>query len=193
MNIKVQLILGILFLGFVVGGYEFYDFYTTEAEKMEQERAAEEAKISASKNELKRLETFAANIQTIKQEYKDLNQQLESALENMPRNFNFSALMRKMNSLADNSGVDIVNFRPKKGEEKEAGSFYSTTQIEFQVHGSFSQTLVFLDQLSRLKRIINIESLKIGGGQASPIKGTALSATLPIDTQAVIKTYRFSE
>ena len=193
MNSKFKLILLIIALGFGVGVYEFYDFYTVEVEKMAKERSDKEASLAAQRNELKRLESFASNIQTIKQEYKELSLQLEAALEHMPRTFNLASLMRKMTNLAHNSGIELVTFKPKKGEEKEGNSFYSTIQIDFQLHGSFTQTLVFFDQLSRLKRIINIESIKLATNNPSPQPRSTASNAIAVDTQVVIKTYRFSE
>ena len=113
----------IIALGFGVGVYEFYDFYTVEVEKMEKDKTAKESALNTQKSELKRLESFASNIQSIKQEYKELSLNLEAALEHMPRSFNLAFLMRKMTDLANNSGIELVSFKPKKGEEKEGNSF----------------------------------------------------------------------
>ena len=193
MNSKFKLILLIIAFGFGIGVYEFYDFYTVEMEKMQQDRSAKEASLETQKSELKRLESFASNIQTIKQELKELSLQLEAALEHMPRNFNLASLMRKMTLLAHNSGIELTTFKPRKGEEKEGNSFYSTIQIEFALHGSFTQTLVFFDQLSRLKRIINIESIKLAAVASTPQQRNTAANAAALDTNVTIKTYRFSE
>ena len=156
---------------------------------MEKERAEVEREVSLKQTELKRLLDFAQNIEAIKQELRDLNLQLEAALEHMPRTFNLSGLLRKFTMLAQNSGVELATFKPKRGEGKNESAFYSTIGIDCELQGTFSQLLVFLDQLSRLKRIVNVESLRIRVSQGGPQR----SGSIMTSTQASIKTYRFAE
>ena len=188
MKSKIQIMLVIILLGAAYGGYNFYDFQTNEVPKLEADEHKGEAEIATKQGELKRLQNFKVNIETVKQELKELNLQLESALEYMPRAFELSKLLRRLTTLAQNSGVELSSFKPKKTEEKKSGSFYSTVAIDFDLKGSFTQTLVFLDQLSRLKRIINIDSLKLRSME-NPQRTGAVAAT----TTASVRTYRFAE
>jgi len=184
---KTQLIVMILLFGLGIGGYQIYIFRTEDVPRMEQELAKLEADVANKQAELKKLQNFAQNIEKIKQELRELNLQLESALEYMPRALNLSGLLRRLTMVAQNSGVELHTFRPRKNEEKAPGSFYSTIAIEFDLKGTFAQTLVFLDQLSRLKRIVNIEGLRL-----RPENTQRLGSTLAVTT-GTMKTYRFSE
>lgn len=186
-NLKVMIAL--LFVGVALGAYEFYDFYSTDVPKMTRERAQQESRIANEQAELKRLEAFAQNIQAVKQEFSELNLQLDSALEHMPRTFNFASLLRKMTMLAHNSGVEISVFKPKPGEEKQPNQFYSTLSIDFQIRGTFTQMLVFFDQLSRLKRIINVDTIKFKPGTTMSLRAGSVVA----ESDVSIKTFRFSE
>jgi type IV pilus assembly protein PilO len=169
-------------------GYYLQDFLTTEVVDMEKEIATIESDLGKKTNELKRLQDFAQNIERVKQELRELNLQLETALEHMPRTFNLSGLLRRFTMLAQNSGVELSSFKPKKSVDT-AGAFYATIGIDFELRGTFSQILVFLDQLSRLKRIINIESIRMRATEMSQIKTVGALTT----TQGSIRTYRFSE
>jgi type IV pilus assembly protein PilO len=189
MKATIQLAIAIVAVGAGIFGYEIYDFQTNEVPKLEQESARLEAQITSKQKELRHLQEFVQNIDKIKQELHEINLQLESALEHMPRGFNLSELLRKLTLLAQNSGVELSSFRPKKTPEKKEGSFYATTQIDFELKGTFPQTLVFMDQLSRLKRIVNIETLELKTSDASAQRSGALVAA----TTATIKTYRFTE
>lgn len=192
MKKNLQIAALLVFAGMFYAAYDIYTFRQEELPKMEQELRAKNAQINAKIDELKKLQSFAANIENVKQELNELNLQLESALEYMPRTFNLSSLLRKLNMLAQNSGVKILTFRPVRGEEKAPEGFYSITSIDFDIRGTFSQTLVFLDQISRLKRIVNLHSLKMGLENSNPAI-MALGGPTIVATAASIKTYRFSE
>src|SRR5262249_43815023 len=115
---KMQVAAFVVLIGFGYAIYEFYDFSTTEVPKMENERLTKEKELGDRQNELKKLKDFANNIEVIKQELRELNLQLELALEHMPRTFNLSGLLRKLTMLAQNSGVELSSFRPKAQEVK---------------------------------------------------------------------------
>lgn len=188
-NLKAALL--ILLLGIMYGGYEYYEFQNTEVPQMESERQALEAQVTQLQGELRKLQEFARNIEQIKVELKELNLQLESALEYMPRQFNLSALLRKLTMLAQNSGLELFTFRPAQNEERQGQNFYSTLGINFELKGNFTQILLFLDQISRLKRIVNTETLRMSVRGDPSRRGVASATTLSV--QALVKTYRFSE
>ena len=183
-----------MFLGFLIGIYEFYDLWTGSLPQMKQAESLEEKKATSLESEVRKLQVFANNIQGIKQEFRELNLQLESALEHMPRTFNLASLLRKMTMLAQNSGIDISTFKPLKESvqrKQDSGdvNFYETIFANLSFQGTFTQTMVFFDQLSRLKRIVNIDSIKMFSRKDQGIKTAMALAT----TNIVIKTYRFSE
>ncbi len=182
-KISAMIIIG----GLLFFAYEIYDFNTTDVPRLESETARLESQNSEKQRELRKLQEFAQNIDKIKQDLHEINLQLESALEHMPRTFNLSELLRKLNLLAENSGIDLASFRPRRSNERKENTFYSTISIEFDIRGTFAQTLVFFDQLSRLKRIVNIETLSM---KAIDVQK---SGPLMASTQAVIRTYRFTE
>lgn len=194
---KLQIAIGIVSFGFLVGVYEFYDFWENTFPLLKAEQEAKETQVAGLENEVRKLQTFVQNVSVIKQEFRELNLQLEAALEHMPRTFNFASLLRKLTMLAENSGVSISSFRPKKETVQRRGdpgqtnevNFYETIFVEFSLQGSFTQTMVFFDQLSRLKRIVNIESVKLTA-RRDPASKSFLS---PMGADVTIKTYRFSE
>ena len=184
---KLKLAIFLVVGGFGLGAYLFYDFVTGERIELEKKNQAQVAELETLKSELSRVKSFAENIQNVKQEFRELNLQLESVLEYLPRTANFASLLRKMNMVADNSGVKIMGFKP--GSEEKTDTFYSTARIELAIKGPFNQSLMFFDQLSRLKRIVNIESIKMTG----PGNGTPGANTGALDTLVSLQTYRLAE
>jgi type IV pilus assembly protein PilO len=189
MTVELKLLAGIVLAGVLFAGYEFYDFYSTDLPAMEAKRQAAETELTNRQNELRRLQEFAQNIEVIKQELRELNLQLESALEHMPRTFNFSGLLRKLTMLAQNSGLELSSFKPADHEDKVPGAFYSVIGLEFELHGTFTQTLVFFDQVSRLKRIINIDTVSMNVKRDDSTRNNSTR----LDTKVAVRTYRFAE
>lgn len=174
-------------LGYV--SYLFYEFTNEDVPKLEAERQVKQTELSNKQAELLRLQEFAKNIQRIKSEFRELNVQLESALDHMPRSYNMPQLLRRLNLLAQNSGVEMNAFKPSKDETKKEGGFYSSANIDVYVRGTFTQTMVFLDQIARLKRIVSIDKISIAVSKDNAQRSGALVA----DTMATLKTYRFTE
>lgn len=205
MENKTNIVITVFVVGILYGAYEFYDFWTVDFPRLRQEEAQQEQTVAKLESESLKLQSFAKNIQAIKQEFRELNLQLEAALEHMPRSFNLASLLRKLTMLAHNSGIEISTFRPKRelsavknpntppkpGEkEKEHTLFYESVLVEFTLVGPFTQTMVFFDQLARLKRIVNIDVIKMNAKKAPD---NFRVAQITANTDVVVRTYRFTE
>jgi len=203
MNEKLKLAGILVGLGVLCGFYELYDFYSNEQVKMQTEATNAKQALTVKKEELSKLKVFAEGIVDTKARLKKTNAEFEEALEYIPRNVDLSQLMARLSSLAKNSGIEVQTFKPLKeernsseapnpGDAAKSPAFYQSLKLEVQLHGGFTQTVTFFDQISRLKRILNVETLKMqmksGEGDRSP-------SNLPtvLDSSVVLKTYRFIE
>jgi type IV pilus assembly protein PilO len=203
MNEKLKLAGILVGLGVLYGFYELYDFYSNEQVKMQTEATNAKQALTVKKDELSKLKVFAEGIVDTKARLKKTNAEFEEALEYIPRNVDLAQLMARLSSLAKNSGIEVLSFKPLKeegnpseaqspGESAKSPAFYQALKLEIQLHGGFTQTVTFFDQISRLKRILNVETLKMqmksGEGDRSP-------SNLPtvLDSSVVLKTYRFIE
>lgn len=187
MKPKYQIAILIMLGGLGIAARQFYTFKTIDMVQMQQAERALEGQISIKKAELRKLQDFAENIEKIKQELAQLNVQLESALEYMPPTFDLSGVLRKMTLLAQNTGVRVKTFKPSAEGTGEA-SFYRSIEIRCEVEGTFTQTVSFLDQLARMKRIINIQDLDIKTNNVA-----AKAGAIEARSVATLKTYRFTQ
>ncbi|MBM4303146.1 MAG: hypothetical protein FJ112_02335 [Deltaproteobacteria bacterium] len=202
MNEKLKSSLFILLLGVLWGGYELYDFFNGEQVRFQAQLEQKNKELLNAKNELERLKNFSTRLEEVKARVKKTNNEFEEALEYIPRTLDFSKLLAKLNLLARNSGVEIEVFKPLKDQgnssaegnstEEKTNSFYQTVTLDLKLNGGFAQTLMFFDQISRLKRILNVESLNMTPKTIDGQRGLAVNLT-PIETNVVLKTYRFSE
>lgn len=188
-NKKYQLPVLIVTVGFLYGAYLFYIFASEGVPKLEARMRAKEAMLNEKKIELRRLRTFSENIESVKLSLRQLNLQLEAALESMPRNYDLSGLLRKLSVIGFNSGIQLSAFRPSTAVVKE-GDFYETSTVSFNLSGSFSQIMSFFDQVLHLKRIIRIEKVALrSNGQAT---GAGRSnAGIGSAAEVTAKLYRF--
>ena len=183
----------IMAVGLVYGLYLYYGFVSEDVPKMDNERTARAAMMSKKQSELKRLREFAQNIEVIKLRLRELNLQLEAALETMPKNYNLSALLRRLAILATNSGVELASFVPGMTPERPPGAFYETLDVSFNLSGSFSETLVFLDQISRLKRLMKIQEIAFTSQSQTPRTGPDALQPIKNTISSRLRLFRFYE
>lgn len=191
MDKKYQLPLVIAGLGVSYGLYLFYDFSTNGITGLEQGLQAQESILASKNGELRKVRNFADNIESVKLSLRELNLQLESAMESLPRNYDLSGLLRKISMIGFNSGVAIGTFRPST-EIKKEGEFYETMPVSFNVSGSFTQVLSFFDQLLHLKRVVRIEKVEMRLAAVNS-EASVRNAGAAVVTEVVAKLYRFTD
>lgn len=189
MKKKYQLPAIIVAAGFLYGGYLFYGIIDTTIPQLERRLSEKEGLLTAKNNELRRLRNFSENIESVKLQLRELNLQLEAALESMPRNYDLSGLLRKLSVIGFNSGIELSAFRPGASSTKE-GEFYETMPVAFNLNGSFTQMMSFFDQALRLRRIIRIERVgmrSVASTAAAGSRNAGIGATAEVNA----KLYRF--
>ncbi len=189
MKKKYQIPAIIVAVGFLYGGYLFYGVVETTIPQLEQRLAEKDRILAGKNNELRKLRNFSENIESVKLQLRELNLQLEAALESMPRNYDLSGLLRKLSVIGFNSGIELNAFRPGTASNKE-GEFYETMQVAFNLNGSFTQMMSFFDQALRLRRIIRIDRVAmraLASSGAAASRNTGVGATAEVNA----KLYRF--
>ncbi len=187
---KYQLPAIIVAVGLCYSTYCFFTFATEGVGKLESKLQQRQAALTSKNGELRKLRYFSENIESVKLALRELNLQLESALESMPRTYDLSSLLRKLSVIGFNSGIELSSFRPTGKSEKE-GEFYETSSIAFNLTGTYTQILSFFDQALRLKRIIRIDKvgLRVVRADESDTRNAGVSAVATVDA----KLYRFMD
>lgn len=187
---KTNISVLVIVIMFIYAGYSFYSFETNEIPKMRRDISSLEKTLQEKEDRYKKLKNFSENIESVKNELKELNIQFQTVLEHLPSEFNYSELLRDLTKLARNSGVDLLTFDPDKEEKHEEGTFYATNGLKIELKGPYTGLVLFFDQLSRFKKIINVKSIMI-----KPEFSDNAVLLPQIDTKADIAllTYRFFE
>jgi type IV pilus assembly protein PilO len=87
-----------------------------------------------------------------------MEQQLESALSELPNDREIPTLLTSIASMAKDNGLEVLRFKP--GKETPKG-FYAEVPVELKLVGSFHQVAMFYQAVSNLSRIVNIGNLNL--------------------------------
>jgi type IV pilus assembly protein PilO len=133
--------------------------------------------------ELNESRAVAKNLDRFKQEVAQLQAQLNDALAQLPNQREIPELLKSISTLGKGSNLEFLRFRPSAERPKQ---FYAEVPLELVFLGSYHETGLFFDRVSRLPRIINVENFKM-----SPSKKSGDQTIL--QTQCVATTFRFLE
>ncbi len=168
----------LLVLGALIAGFYFL-VYQGQLEEHERSKSRH----SQAQQKLAESEKIAKNLPIYEAEYAKLQEELKSALGELPDKKEIPNLLTNIADLAKSQGLDVLRFKPQAEGLRE---FYAEVPVELKLTGSFHDVALFFDAVGKMKRIVNIQNLKIGG--AKEAQG---STNLAVDCRAL--TFRFVE
>ncbi len=112
----------------------------------------------------------------------EAKQRFEDISTLLPREKEIPQLLKDISSLGRTAGLDFNTFKPEKEEPKD---FYQEIPITINVRGPYHNMGYFFDQVSKLKRIVSVNNIKM----ISPVK-EAGEMLLKVDCELL--TYQFT-
>ncbi len=137
----------------LVGAYWLFFFSASQ-----EELAALEADTQRLETEVAEKQRIVANLPKFEAEVERLDGELRKALAELPDQKEIEKLLEKIADKAKDSGLDVRLFRPKSEQRKD---FYAEVPVEIEVAGGYHQVATFFDEVSRLERIVNIDSFSM--------------------------------
>ncbi len=139
--------------------------------------------VSSLEQELSRVKIEAAKLEQQKNIMREMELKFKEASIVIPDNKEIPNLLTSISNQGTGAGLDILSFRPGKETPKE---FYATIPVILSVSGTYHNLGHFLDTVSKLPRIVNVASVKLGG--ARKVEGeTLLQANLNLETYKFIE------
>lgn len=148
-----------------------------------EELGQRQEQISQQQREITRLQAVARQIDQHRQEVATVEAQLQAASRLLPEEREIPGLLTSISNLGTDAGLDFLLFRPLREERKE---FYAEIPVEISIRGTYHDVGFFLDQVSKLPRIVTVNNLNMG----SP---TPAAAEMLLNTTFTLLTYRFTE
>lgn len=177
---KILILIGIL--GLVTGLY-FHSFF---GPRKEEQRALKDD-LNRLVKELNESKAITRDHLKFKEQVSKLNEELKSALTQLPNEKEIPEILKNIATLGRESSLEFTLFRPRPEEPQQ---FYAKVPIELTVLGSYHNTGLFFDKVSRLPRIINVVDFNMTRGRE--IKGKGETEIL-VKTSCLVNTYRFIE
>ena len=177
---KVFILMGILC---VITGIYFYTFFLPQRDELRLKKD----ELSKFIKELNESRAIARDLEKFKGQVKKLNEELDSALTQLPNEKEIPEILKTISSLGKDSNLEFTLFRPKPEEPQQ---FYAKVPIELVALGSYHNMGIFFDKVSKLSRIINVVDFNMS--RAKDVKGRGETDIL-IKTSCMMNTYRFIE
>jgi type IV pilus assembly protein PilO len=177
-----KVIILIVILGVITAGF-YFRFYGPQQEELKALRAD----LNKSVEELNKSRTIARDYQKFQEQVTKLDIELKNALTQLPNEKEIPEILKNITVLGKESNLEFTLFRPKAEEPQQ---FYAKVPIELILLGSYHNTGIFFDKVSKLPRIINVVDFNLT--QSKDTKGKGNSEIL-IKTSCLLNTYRFIE
>lgn len=139
---------------------------------------------SARQQEAQEKETFlnkkqqAINLDTYKQQLKEIEQSFGALLKQLPNKSEMDALITDINQAGLGRGLEFELFKP--ADRETMSEFYAELPIAIKVTGAYHDLAAFASDVSQLSRIVTLNDIKI-----TPNKDGLLVM------EATAKTYRY--
>lgn len=144
----------------------------------QKEIKALDAKIDEQNNQIAVSQAKGARLDLLIKENERLLSRLKELGEQLPEEKEISSLLKQISDLSIASGLEMKSWKPGQKTTHSSGIVY---EIPFTVavSGTYHNLGNFLSSLTRLNRIVNINTIQIGAPQT--VKG---SFALPINITA---------
>jgi type IV pilus assembly protein PilO len=133
-----------------------------------------ETEIGSQRVQLKRLEdqlaekkAIAQNLNERRKEMAALEQQLTEALTELPEGKDIDELLAQLNDIGKKSGLEIARIEP--GAETPA-QFFARIPVKMAVTGNYHEIAMFLQEVANMRRIVNVNNIKLGGADVKSDK-----------------------
>ena len=124
-------------------------------------------KLSGLQTQVGESRKIANNIGKYRNEYEQLQKDLDAALTELPNQKEIPSLLTSITSTGKGAGLDFLLFRPRPEEPKD---FYAVVPVDITISGTYYNVANFFVGVSNLPRIVNIKNVVFTEIQASQDK-----------------------
>ena len=135
--------------------FAFYYFYERDARA---QLATKTAQLDGLKAEIAKGQAIARRLPEFRAQVADLEARLEALKPVLPEQKDVGDLLRRLQTLATQSNLEIRGFRPQAIATKQ---LHAEWPIALQLDGTYHDLGLFFDKVSKVPRIINISNLAI--------------------------------
>ncbi len=175
---KYKILLGAVILAAPIALFYFLFFQpkSEEIKGLEATRDKLVKEIQDLQEKKRRLPILLAQVQQVEDEF-------EEAAKMLPTTTEIPKLLTDISALGTNAGLDFVSFTPKGEVQRD---FYNEVPVAISIRGPYHSIGGFLDQITKLDRIVSVTNLSAGSPKKSGLGEWIVSAS------GQLVTYRFT-
>ena len=155
-------------MSLILAGVFYYRVETPKQEAM----AARQAVLDETNRRVQEGQAMARRLPEFRKEIAELEARLEVLKPILPTDRDAGDLLRRVQTLAVQSNLTILGFRPQSITLNE---IHAEWPISLQLEGNYHNLGVFLDRVSKFPRIINISEISIRS-KTPPEPGATITA-----------------
>lgn len=178
LHIAIKTFALVFLWGVVVGGYYFM-YYEEQAIKYRGLLGTFKQK----RQERTKFQTTAQNLPLWKEEVKRLEEERKKVRTLLPTASEIPNLLRKIDDLANKSGLEITLFNPTRPVRK---AYYEEVPTQMRASGTFYEMMVFFDKVSHLDRIVSVSNFNFSSPRLRNQK-------ILLQASFLLTTYRYIE
>lgn len=174
-KIKLGIALGIVIA--LIAGFYFVVFAPNleEIKKLDDKKASLQADVDKA-------EKAAENLEQHQAELKEAEKRFEEISIVLPKSKEIPALLTSISDHGTSAGLDFNSFTPGSETPKD---FYAEIPLSIQITGPYHNIGYFLDQVSKLERIVTVNDISLGSPKQ--VEGEVL-----LNSSCNLLTYRSS-
>jgi len=123
---------------------------------------AQQEQIRQADRQLAEKQEIAQNLNERRREMDVLEQKLAEALTELPEKKEIDELLSQLNEVGKKSGLEIARVEP--GVESPA-DFFAKIPIRMSVSGNYHEIGMFLQEVSGMRRIVNVSNIRLNNPQ----------------------------
>lgn len=172
---KMAIAVVLLILPAVLFYFLFYEPHNKKIVSLNGQKTTMEEK-------LRKVKKKAANRDKLRQELEETRIVFEETATLLPKEKEIPQLLTDISALGRNAGLDFLAFKPGADVPKD---FYAEIPVNINVTGPYHNLGFFLDQVSKLDRIVSVNNIKMGGPRIE-------AGEMLLASSCQLKTYRFT-
>lgn len=171
-------------VGLLIFGLLYWFFVrdkTTELEGLESQE-------KSLRSEFETKEGRAANLEPLKLQLAQMEQQLQQMLRQLPSKTEMPDLIVDISQTALATGLTSELFQPGPETPKE---FYAEKPIALRMVGTYHQFGAFVSGVASLPRVVILTMHDISLRPKNPGKDVGIKESIPLELSGTVKTYRY--
>lgn len=149
---KIAFAAALIVLPLVLFYFLVYSPKSTQIQNLRHKETSLKTQLASLKRKTRELPKFEKEKHLAEMEFKAVSVLL-------PKRKEIPSLLTNISGLGTNSGLDFLSFRPNREIRKK---FYAEIPVNIQVHGHYNDVGYFLDQISKLQRIVTVSNIRMG-------------------------------